>query len=58
MTECGEDKSHNYNRSISNLERFSWNALLDILQVHDLFQHKGDLVLMGQPIIRLGKTLN
>lgn len=41
MTERQEDKSHDYGRGISDIERLSWNALLEVLQLHDSFQHNG-----------------
>lgn len=42
-TERVEDKSHDYGRGITEVERFSWNALLDALQLHDSFQHQGGI---------------
>lgn len=41
MTKKPEDKSHDCGRLISDLERFSWNALKDALQIEDFFQHRG-----------------
>lgn len=41
MTERPEDKSQDCGRTISDLERFSWNALTDSLQVYDSFKHIG-----------------
>lgn len=41
MTERPEDKSHDCGRTISDIERFSWNSLMNALQLHDSFLHKG-----------------
>lgn len=43
MKERPANKSHGCRRLISDLERFSWNALKDTLQIEDSFQHKGGL---------------
>lgn len=41
MIELPEDKSQDCGRTISDLERSSWNFLLDALQLYDSFQHRG-----------------
>lgn len=43
MTECTfrNDKYNDCGRAISNLERSSWNELLNVFQVQDAFSHQG-----------------
>lgn len=40
MTERPGDKSKDYDRAISDVERLSWNELLTTCQVHDTFSHQ------------------
>ena len=42
MTERPQDKSNDYGRAISDLERFTWNELLNALQVNDKFIYQGE----------------
>ena len=41
MTERPEDKSNDCGRAISNLERYTWNELLNAFQATDYFVHQG-----------------
>lgn len=41
MTERPQDKSNKCGRAISDLERFTWNELLNAFQVSDTFTHHG-----------------
>lgn len=41
MTERPQDKSNDCERAISDLERFTWNELLNSFQVNDSFIHQG-----------------
>lgn len=38
-----EDKSHDCGRGISEVERISWNSLLEVLQIQDSFQRQGGI---------------
>lgn len=42
MTECHANKSLNCGRAISDVEGFSWNSLMDALQLH-VFKHMGGI---------------
>jgi hypothetical protein len=37
-----QNKSNNCGRGISDLERYTWNKLLNIFQIKDTFIHQGD----------------
>ena len=41
MTKRPEDKLHDCERTISELERFTWNELLNFLQINDKYLHQG-----------------
>lgn len=41
MTERPQDKSNDYGRDINDLERYTWNELLNAFQVEDTFIHQG-----------------
>ena len=41
MTERPNDKSNDCGRAISDLERFSWNDLLNVFQIQDTYLHQG-----------------
>ena len=41
MTERNEDKSHDCERAINDLENFTWKELLNFLQVGDKYIHQG-----------------
>ena len=41
MTERAQDKSHDCGRAISDLERLTWNGLLNAFQLHDTYIHQG-----------------
>ena len=41
MTERPEGKSNDCGRAISNLEKLTWNELLNAFQVNDMFVHQG-----------------
>ena len=41
MTEWPQDKSNDCGRGINDMERFTWNELLNIFQVKDAFIHQG-----------------
>ena len=42
MTERAQDKSNDCGRAISDLERLTWNGLLNAFQLHDAYIHQGD----------------
>ena len=41
MTERPHDKSHDCGRAISEVERGTWNGLLNAFQIQDYFLHEG-----------------
>ena len=41
MTKRPHDKSNDCGKDISNLERFTWNELLNFFQIKDIFIHQG-----------------
>lgn len=41
MIERPSDKPNDFGRAIDDLEQFSWNRLMDTLQLQDYFVHQG-----------------